>query len=412
MKKKYVWLFLLAAVVIVGLVLTLVALNQPKGTPVETAVVGHEDLQAKVAANGKVQAQKKVEISATVMGQVTKIAVKEGDRVTKGQFLLQLDAVNPRSYAKSFEAGMKALTNELQSAKANLELAKSDMARAEENWRAKIISEADHQRAKTALATAEAAVAATQKRVDQAVAQLEGAQDSLAKTTVNAPIDGIVTAKRIEEGEVAVIGIQNSPGTVLLTISDMSVVEAELEVDETSIPSVKLGQDALVRIDAFPNKSFNATVTEVGSSPLLKLTGEQAIRFKVKVQIKNPPEGIKPGLSCQAEILTGFRPKAVAVPIQALIIREIERKPGETPKPGEIREEEGVYLVENNKAVFKKLKTGLMGELSIEVLEGLKGGETLVSGPFKTLRSLKDGELIQVKPQDKDASKSAEQGKS
>jgi HlyD family secretion protein len=205
-------------------------------------------------------------------------------------------------------------------------------------------------------------------------------------------MDGVVTAKRIEEGEVAVIGVQNQPGTVLLTISDMSIVETELEVDETSIPQVALGQDAKVRVDAYPNKVFDGVVTEVGSSPLLRTSsGDQSIKFEVKVQIKNPPEGIKPGLSVQAEILTGFVPKALAVPLQALVVKDAERKPGETGAP---REEEGVYIVESGKAKFTPITTGLVGELSIEAKEGLTAGTRIVTGPFRVLRTLKDGDAV------------------
>jgi HlyD family secretion protein len=369
-----------------------------KATAVQTAAVEREDLQAKVSANGKVQAQKKVDISATIAGQVTRLAVKEGDRVKKGQFLLQIDAVNPRAAARSSEAFMHALLRDLDSAKANREQARDDFRRAEENHRSSIISEAEFQRARTTLAAAEAATEAAQRRVEQASATLEGAKDTLAKTTVTAPMDGIITAKRVEEGEVAVVGVLNQPGTVLLTISDMSVVETEMEVDETSIPSVKLGQEARVRIDAYPNKTFDGVVTEVGNSPIVRTAGTQteAIKFKVKVQIKSPPADVKPGLSVQADILTGFRALALVVPIQALVLREIEKKPGEVRKPGMPRDEEGVYLLEDGKAHFQPIETGLLGELSLEVTRGLKGGESLITGPFKALRELKPGDPVKL----------------
>jgi HlyD family secretion protein len=372
----------------------------PKPTLVQTATIGREDLQAKVTANGKVQAQRKVDISATIAGQVTRLAVKEGDRVRKGQLLLQIDAISPRAAARSSEASMQALSRELDSARANHEQARLDYRRAEENHRAAIISKADLDRAATTLATSEAAMRAVERRVEQAQATLEGARDTLAKTTVLAPIDGVVTARRVEEGEVAVVGVLNQPGTVLLTISDMAVVEAEMEVDETSIPSVKTGQEARVRIDAFPNRTFTGLVTEVGSSPIIKQAAAQneAIKFKVKIQIKDPPDTIKPGLSVQAEILTGFRGKALVVPLQALVVRDIERKPGEQPKPGAPRDQEGVYLVEDGKARFQPIKSGLMGELSVEVTEGLKGGETLIKGPFQALRSLKPADLVKPEP--------------
>jgi HlyD family secretion protein len=378
----------------------------PKPEPVEVATVGREDLQAKVTANGKVQAKKKVEISATIPGQVTHLAVKEGDRVAKGQFLLQIDATNPLATARSTEFSMQALRQEQESARATLEQARSDLRRAEENFSSRIIPESEIQRARTAVVTAEAAAQATERRVHQARATLEGARDTLSKTTVRSPIDGIVTAKRIEEGEVAVIGIQNSPGTVLLTISDMATVETELEVDETSIPSVKLGQQARIRIDAYPNRTFQGEVTEVGGSPILAATGaaNTAIRFLVKVQIKDPPADIKPGLSVQADILTGFREKALVVPIQALVVRDRERKPGDSVS-GAPRDEEGVFLMEAGKARFQPVQTGLLGELSLEVSSGLKGGETLIVGPFKALRALKPGDPVKVEKPKKDEEK-------
>jgi HlyD family secretion protein len=398
--KRGRWLLIGGIVVVVAAGGGALALRRgAKPAQVQTAVVGRADLQAKVTANGKVQAQKKVDISATIPGQITHLAVREGDPVKKGQFLLQIDATNPRAAARSTEFSMEALLKDLDSARANEEQARADAERAEENFRAGILPGAERQRARTTASTWQAAFRAAEQRVEQARAQLEGARDTLAKTTVRSPIDGMVTAKRVEEGEVAVIGVQNSPGTVLLTISDMSVVETEMEVDETSIPSVAVGQEAVIRIDAFPNRTFDGIVTEVGNSPILSANPQaEAIKFKVKVQIKNPPDGIKPGLSVQADILTGFRPKAVTIPIQALVVRESERKPGEAPPRGASRDEEGVYVVEGGKVRFQPVKTGLLGDLAMEVLEGVKEGDSIVTGPFRSLRSLKPGDPVRPEP--------------
>ncbi len=399
------WIIAGVALLLVGAGSWFAAHRDPEPTLVQTARVAREDLQAKVTANGKVQAQRKVDISATIAGQVTHLAVKEGDRVRKGQFLLQIDAASPRAAARSSEASMQALLRDLDSARASLEQARLDFRRAQENHKANIIANADLDRAATGLATAQAAVQGAERRVDQARATLEGMKDTLSKTTVIAPIDGIVTAKRVEEGEVAVIGVLNQPGTVLVTVSDMSVVETEMEVDETSIPTVAVGQEARIRVDAYPNRTLDGVVTEVGSSPIIKSAGQtqnEAIKFKVKIQIKNPPEGIKPGLSVQADILTGFRGQALVVPLQALVLKDIERKPGAPPAPGAKRDEEGVYLMEGAKARFQAIKTGLLGELSVEVVEGLKGGETLITGPFKALRTLKPGDAVKLEPAKKD----------
>jgi HlyD family secretion protein len=404
MKRKIVWGVAILLVLAAGGGFAM-SRRGPKPKEIQTAKVDRQDLQAKVSANGKVQATKKVDLSATVPGQVVHLAVREGDFVKKGQFLLQLDAVNYRAGARSSEFSMQALLKDLDSAKFNADQAQADLARAEKNNAAGILAEADLQRARTNASTAQAALLASEQRVGQARAMLEGAQNSLSKTTIVAPMDGIVTARRIEEGEVAVIGVQNQPGTVLMTISDMSVVEAEMEIDETSIPSVALGQDARVHVDAYPNKTFDGVVTEVGNSPINTPQGLQneAIKFKVKVQLKNPPPGIKPGLSVQADILTGFRPKVLTVPLQALVVRDAEpRKPGDPPPATPPKEQEGVFLIESGKAVFKPITTGLLGELAVEVTEGLKEGELLITGPFKELRMLKPGDLVrEAKPDEK-----------
>jgi HlyD family secretion protein len=244
--------------------------------------------------------------------------------------------------------------------------------------------------------------------MDQAKANFSQSKVGLGYSTITAPMDGVVTARRIELGETAVPGIQNQAGTVLLTISDMSRVEAEMEVDEASIPTVKLGQEAQVRIDAYPNRVFQGQVTEVGGSPILKTSVNDATKFKVKVWIKNPPSDIKPGLSAEADIFTGSRSQVLALPFQALVMHDIKPKPGESLKPGAPREEEGVYLLEAGKAKFVPVQTGLMGDLSVEVLSGLKGGETLITGPNRALREMKEGEAVRAdKTHKKDDAKQA-----
>ncbi|HEX4824827.1 MAG TPA: efflux RND transporter periplasmic adaptor subunit [Candidatus Polarisedimenticolaceae bacterium] len=401
-RRKVVWVGVLLAVVVVAAVIVGAAMSRgPKAKPVQMSKIDRQDLQAKVSANGKIQATKKVDISATVPGQVVQLAVKEGDVVKKGQFLLQLDPANYRASARGSQSSMEALQKELDAAVANLEQAKADFTRAERNHAAGILADADLQRAKTAVTSGEASILATQHRIEQAHAAVDGSTDTLSKTTIRAPMDGVVTAKRIEEGEVAVIGVQNQPGTVLLTISDMSVVEAEMEIDETSIPSVALGQAARIHIDAYPNQTFDGAVTEVGNSPITTAVGAaEAIKFKVKVQLKNPPPGIKPGLSVQADILTGFRSKVLTVPLQAMVVRDAPATAGEPKAAGPPKEEEGVYVVESGKVVFKAIKTGLLGELSIEVVDGIKEGETLVTGPFRVLRDLKAGDLVRAEKPD------------
>ncbi|NTV73216.1 MAG: efflux RND transporter periplasmic adaptor subunit [Holophaga sp.] len=399
MKPKQMWILGggLAVIVAVGIA----ASRGDKGVAVQVATVARENIQAKVSANGKIQAVVKVDLTANVMGQVTALKVKEGDHVKKGDLILEIDNVRSRATVESLRSASLAVAHDFETSRARLEQARKDFDRASANHKAGITSQSDFDQATTALRTAQAAFEGAQQRVAQSRAELAGGQDSLNKTRILAPMDGVVTAKRIELGETAVIGLQNQPGTVLVTISDMSRVEAEMEVDEASIPTVRTGQAAQVRIDAYPNQLFDGVVTEVGGSPIVQTNVNEAIKFKVKVMIKNPPDTIKPGLSTQADIFTGNRDQALAIPLQALVMRDIKLKKGETFAPGAPREEEGVYVMEGGKAVFKALKTGLMGELNVEVLSGLKGGESLVTGPFKALRELKGGEEIRVEKKKK-----------
>ena len=395
MKRKKLWISLGAlAVLLVGGVG--IAGMQDKGLGVQVATVGRENLTAKVSANGKVQAVTKADISANVMGQVTRLAVKEGDRVTRGQFLMEIDPRSARANADAMQANLQAAQSDLISATANLAQAKSDLARAKANREAGIIAAADFEKIRTTYETATATQETSRRRTEQAKANVAQSHVGLGNSTITAPMDGVVTARRIELGETAVPGIQNSAGTVLVTISDMSKVEAEMEVDEASIPSVKLGQEAQIRIDAYPNQTFRGQVTEVGGSPMLKLSSNEATKFKVKVWIKDPPLTIKPGLSAQADIYTGSRDQALAIPFQSLVMREIKLKPGEVRQPGSAREEEGVFISEGGKAKFLAVKTGLMGDLSVEVSSGLKGGETLITGPNRILRDLKGGEKVRA----------------
>ena len=405
MKRKKLWISLGAlAVLLVGGVG--IAGMQDKGLGVQVATVGRENLTAKVSANGKVQAVTKADISANVMGQVTRLAVKEGDRVTRGQFLMEIDPRSARANADAMQANLQAAQSDLISATANLAQAKSDLARAKANREAGIIAAADFEKIRTSYETAMATQETSRRRTEQAKANVAQSHVGLGNSTITAPMDGVVTARRIELGETAVPGIQNSAGTVLVTISDMSKVEAEMEVDEASIPSVKLGQEAQIRIDAYPNQTFRGQVTEVGGSPMLKLSSNEATKFKVKVWIKDPPLTIKPGLSAQADIYTGNRDQALAIPFQSLVMREIKLKPGEVRQPGAAREEEGLFISEGGKAKFLAVKTGLMGDLSVEVVSGLKGGETLITGPNRILRDLKGGEKVRAeKPKAKEEAK-------
>ena len=368
-----------------------------EGTPVTFGKVERLDLTSKVSANGRIDAQRKVDLSANVMGQIVNLAVQEGDVVKKGDFLLQIDQKQLAATAEGAEASMRALLSEREASRANLTEAQANYERAQSNFRQQIIPQAELDRARTALASARAAVSASEQRIDQSRANLAAARDTLSKTTMVAPMAGIVTALPVEEGEVAVIGTMNNPGTILLTIADMSVVEAVMEVDETDIPSVKVGQKATVTIDAYPNKTFEGIVTEVGSSPITRAgvsSTAEAINFEVKIQIDNPPAGVRPGFSASADIITGTRSKALAIPIQALVVRE---KPNTKPAV----DEEGVYVHKGGKVTFTPVTTGLTGDTSIELVKGPAENTQIVTGPFRALRDIKDGAKVREQKEEK-----------
>ncbi len=406
MSKK--WKIVLGIVIAVGLAVVLMGSlrNKDRNLPkVTTAKVEKVDLLSKVTANGKIQARLKVDLSALVMGQIVNLAVKEGDKVAKGQLLLQIDKAQLAAAALGSEASLAAMRNDLAAAKATAEQARFDYERAKQNFDAKILSEADFQKAKSALDTARANLAATEERMRQAGATLAGSRDSLSKTTVTAPIAGIVTALPVKEGEVTVIGTMNNPGTQLLTVSDMSEVEAVMMVDETSVPQVKVGQTANLIIDAYPGKKFKGVITEVGSSPIPKndpdllslVANSEAINFKVKIRVQDPPPTVRPGFSVTAEIVTGRNEGATAIPIQALVVRDVPKKDKKAASSsGRPDTEEGVYLIKNGKLEFQKVETGLAGELMIEVKKGPAVGQEIVTGPFKVLRQVKEGDKVAI----------------
>ena len=406
MSKKWKIVIGIAVAVVLAVVLMGSLRSKDRNLPhVTTAKVEKVDLLSKVTANGKIQARLKVDLSALVMGQIVNLAVKEGDKVGKGQLLLQIDKAQLAAAAAGSEASLAAMRNDLAAAKATAEQARLDFERAKQNYNAKILAEADYQKAKSALDTARATLAATEERMRQAGATLAGSRDSLSKTTVTAPIAGIVTALPVKEGEVTVIGTMNNPGTQLLTISDMSEVEAVMMVDETSVPQVKVGQTANLTIDAYPGKKFKGLVTEVGSSPIPKndpdllslVANSEAINFKVKIRVQDPPPTIRPGFSVTAEIVTGRNEGATAIPIQALVVRDVPKKDKKAPSSsGRPDTEEGVYLVKNGKLEFQKVETGLAGELMIEVKKGPAVGQEIVTGPFKVLRQVKEGDKVAV----------------
>src|SRR6476646_8019591 len=330
MSRTWTIVLAVAAVLAVLVVLWRVSARNRSVPRVTTDRAVPEDMVSKITANGKIQAEKKVELSALVMGQIVNLAVRDGDAVRRNDFLLQID----RNRAVAEEAGSAAaLAGSLaarDSARATLGQARRDAERATRNYEAKILPEAELQRAKSVLETAEAEFQVAERRVEQNRANLNASRDTLSKTTVRAPIDGVVTNLPVKEGEVTVIGTMNNPGTQLMTISDMASVEAVLMVDETDVPNVQVGQKAILSIEAYPDRAFEGLVTQVENSPIARndselqglITTSDAINFKVRVKLAHPPERIRPGFSVTADVITGSKPRVLAVPLAAVIVRD------------------------------------------------------------------------------------------
>ena len=405
------------ALAAVGLVATwLAARNRQRGVEVEVGKVARKEIVSTVLANGKIQPLKKVDISANIPGQVVNLAVREGEEVEKGAFLLQIDQAQYQASTRSSEANLQSLLHDRDAAQANLEQARYDLDKARKSLEEQLIPEAEAQRARSSFDAAQAAFSAAQQRVEQARASLEGARDTLSKTTIRAPLTGVVTSLPIHEGEVAVIGTMNNPGTVLMTIADLSEMDADLAVDETDLPRLAVGQKATLTIEAYPDRKFDGLVREIGSSPIRPgsdaatrtgSTTTEAIDFEVKLTLLDPPPGVRPGFSVTAEIETGRAADVLVIPIQALVTRENEREPprDRSAEPGAI--EEGVYLVKERKASFVPLETGLTGSLEIEIKAGLEEGNEIIVGPFRALRELKDGALVRIAPAKPEAAGSA-----
>ena len=429
-----------AAIVVIGAAVAIanLTLARKEGVVVNAESIRARDLEAIVSASGKIQPKRSVNISADTMGRVTNLAVEEGDRVVRDQFLLQIDPRNLQSRVQSGEAGLQAARSSLEqmkrtveTARANLALAKETLRRQQELWEQQLTTRESLDRAENDVRVRELGIRETEQqvrtqdaRIRQERAALASAQYDLSKVRIESPIDGIVTRRNIEEGETVVIGTMNNAGTVLLTIADMSVIEAEVEVDETDIPLVRLGQPAKVSIDALPDQTFPGKVTEIGNSPIQTTStgtaARQATNFKVVVTVEGQIPEVRPGFTCSADITTATRSKALAVPIQATAVREVvfdqdgkivrepepDRRRSRTVEPGVAgadlppghtrKEIEGVFVIRNDRAVFEAIKTGIAGDKYFEVLEGLKEGDRVVTGPYSSVRELRDAGKVRI----------------
>jgi HlyD family secretion protein len=425
-------------VVLGGLAYANFAFRRTTGIQVNVEKIGRHDLEAIVSASGKIQPKKSVQISAETVGKVVNLQVKEGDMVKAGQPLLQIDPRTLETQVRNREASLSTATSTLEqtrsqveSARVALKQAQDDLKRQEGLWNGGLTTRDAYERAgnnvrtmESNLRLAEQSVQTQEQRIKAEQATVDSARYDLTKLRILSPIDGLVTRRNIEEGETVMMGTMNNAGTVLLTIADLSVIEAEVEVDETEIPFVAIGQPAKVTIDALADQTFNGKVTEVGNSPIQATgtasTTTRATNFKVVVTIDGTVPNVRPGFTTTAVITTATRQNALSVPIQATTVREMivdeegnvvhpepargggpAKAPAATTpvdlKPGQARKElEGVFVIRDNRAVFTAIRTGIAGEKYFEVLGGLAEGDQVITGPFASVRSLKDGDIVKI----------------
>jgi len=445
MSRKNVLIALAVVLVAAAVVGANLYFKRDKGLPVTTDVIKARDLEAVVSASGKVQPKRLVKISAETSGRVVNLAVNEGDRIRKGQFLLQIDPKSLSSRVESGSASLRAAEQSLEQMRQSIETAKvqlqqtqQTLARQRDLWAQQLTTREALERAENDVKSAESVLQEREKqmkpqesRIAQERAALESARYDLSKVRIESTIDGIVTRRNVQEGETAVIGTMNNAGTVLLELADMSVIQAEVEVDETNIPNVQMGQPAKITIDAIPDRNFKGHVAEIGNSPIQQTgaaaSSTQATNFLVKVMIDEAIPEVRPGFTCTADVTTATRKSVVSVPIPAVAVRELvydangqvvreprtdkRRRPSggtgsggvETVasaaelKPGQTRKEvEGVFVVHDGRAEFVPIKMGIAGDKYFEVLSGVKPSDQVITGPYNSVRGMADGDPVKV----------------
>lgn len=444
--------------IVVGVVLVLAIIvgitvhqSSKNVVTVQTGKVQRQELATVVSASGEIRPKTYVNIGANAYGKITHLYVKEGDQVKKGQLLAQLENVQSSADVNANEASLQAAQTDALAADAALKTSEADLQRAAADYdrnkldwdRAQslfkdgLIAKSDFDSRKNAWATADAGLVQAQARVAQTKAQHDSADkhvsqaranltrvtDVLQKATYNAPYDGVVTNLPVREGESVVMGIQNALGSTLMTIADMSVITAEVKVDETDIVNLHLGQSAEVAIDAIPKKTFHGTVSEIGDNAIVRSSGvstsqsttasEEAKDFKVVVTLTDPPKDLRPGLSTTAKITTATRSNALALPIQSLTLRTKDQIEQQNNQPGSVHaaapaakevaskskkpdDVQGVFVIRNKKAMFVPVTTGITGTTDIEVLDGLKEGDEVITGSYKVLRTLRPGSSVKI----------------
>ena len=398
-KRRKKLLIALAALAILGvIVVSNLQSRREKSVKVTVGQVARQDLTATISASGEIKPKKNVNISAQVPGRIVLIGVVEGQEVRAGDFLLKLDATQYEANADRDRNYIRAAGADLIQAEARFARDRNSYERQLKLYEEELVSKEQLEAAKAQFDVAAAQTNAIRFQIAQAEASLKSTLDSLAKTTYSSPIDGVITSLRVEEGEVAIIGTMNNPGTVLLTIADLSVMEVEVEVDETDVVGVALGQTADVRVDALPDTVFKGQVTEIGSSAIQKAAGgvstQESKDFKVVVTLEDPSHRLKPGLSASADIIVAEKKQVLAVPISALVLRDKEA--ADKDAQAAPKEEEGVFAVVDGRAKFTPVAKGIAGGMMIEIVSGPAEGQDIVTGPYASLRELKDDVLVKA----------------
>ncbi|MFQ5537763.1 MAG: efflux RND transporter periplasmic adaptor subunit [Gemmatimonadota bacterium] len=379
--------------------------GKERGVEVRMEEVARRDLVQIVTASGNIRARRSVDMSSDISAKVAELLVEEGDDVKAGQVLLRLDPAQYQAGVERARAALSQARAQEAQQRANLIQAQRNLDRllALRQRDSLLVSEQQVDDARTAVEVARAALESAEFGVSQAQAGLDEAEDRLSKTVIRAPMDGKITRLNVEEGETVIIGTMNNPGSLILTISDLSVVEAVVQVDETDVPEIALGDSASVRIDAFPHRTFSGRVTEIGNSairpPSQQAAGQQAaIDFEVVITLDSTDAPLRPDLSATADIVTETRDDALSIPIIALTVREIEPDSAadSTSASGEDRpvDEEGVFVVHDGKVTFTPVKVGITGQEYFEVISGVEEGDTVVAGPYQRIRQLKDGDAV------------------
>jgi HlyD family secretion protein len=416
MSKRGKWtIATIVVVALIGVVGFSVAKRGEKGVDVRIEAVQPRDLVASVTASGQVQPRTKVDVSADVTGRIVRLAVEEGQMVTKGQFLLQIDPAQAQAAVERSVAAVSTARAQETQAKANYEQARSNYERSAEiqKTNSTFVSAEQLEQLRTQVEVNQALANAAAHQVDQAEATLRDARSSLGKTTIQAPMSGRITRLNVEEGETAIMGTLNKDAALLLTISDMGVLETKVKVDETDVARLSVGDSAIIEIDAFPDTTFVGKVVEIANSAVLAAgqAADQAIDYEVTVELENAPPDTRPDFSATARIITDIRKQVLSVPIIALTVREKEQAVNSDSAQVVLgrtasrqvgkKDVEGVFIVkDDNTVAFRPVEVGIAGEEYFEVVDGLKKGERIVAGSYQAIRDLKEGALVRELPKD------------